>query len=320
MATQQMFTRELDSFSAESCVLRSRLAASPPIVVGLDGTDTQRGAAAVALRLARAWEAPLRVVSALEPDRDAGKRASEWRRHAAREYERRDILGRFAESADVEGVSCEIEINEGCALTRLVDCAMSSRAELIVLGLRTQHERAPMFCDDTALRVIRRTTMPVLAVTPDACAQPRRAIAAIDFSPASVAAARAALKVLQPGATLLLAHLPPDLNSAGSRADGIASTYSHANSFAFEPLASELVPRRCVSIATVQLEGSLVEGLAELADQADADLIAVGTGRRDLTTFNGAPHPATALLHLRRRTILAVPAPKRSIERMAVGA
>jgi nucleotide-binding universal stress UspA family protein len=320
MATQQMFIQDLDSFSAESCVLLSRVATSAPIVVGLDGTDTGRGAAAMALRLARAWDAPLRVVSALEPDRDVLEKAVEWRRHAARERARREALTSFAESADAEGISCDIDIDDGCAITRLIDCAISSSAGLIVLGLRASTERAPVFYDDTALRLIRRITIPLLAVTPDVSEQPRRAIAAIDFSPASAAAARAALKVLQPGGTLLLAHLPPDFSTAESRADGIASSYSQATAFAFERFTRELGAPRSMSIATVQLDGTLIEGLAKLADDADADLIAIGTGRRDLTTFNGAPHPVTAFLRQRRRTILAVPAPKRRIERLIVGA
>lgn len=307
MATQQMFIEDHASISDERCVTLSKLAASAPIVLGLDGTDTGRGAAALALSLARAWDAPLRVVSALESGPDVREKPTEWRRRAAREHDRRGVLARFATAAVAEGVSCDIEIDHGCALTCLVDCAISSSAELIVLGLRPSTDRAPVFSDDTALRVTRRTPIPVLAVTPDLCEQPRRAIAAIDFSPASVAAARVALKVLQPGGTLLLAHLSPDFSTAESRADGGKWSYSLATSFAFERLARELPPRRSVSIASVQLEGALIDGLANLADRIDADLIAVGTGRRDLTTFNAAPHPAAAFLHQRRRTILAVP-------------
>jgi len=319
MATQQMLIKELDSFSAEPCVLQSRVAACTPIVVGLDGTDTGCGAAALSLKLSRAWDAPVRVVSALEPDRCGWDRAAEWPRCAARERARRDVLTRFAARAAAEGINCDIDIDDGCAVTRLVDCAMSSRAELVVVGLCARTEHAPVFCDDTALRLIRRLTIPVLAVTPEVSEQPRRAIAAIDFSPASTAAARAALKVLQPGGTLLLAHLPPDFTSAASRADGVESSYARATSFALERLTRELAPR-CMSIAAVQLEGTLVEGLAALANDADADLIAIGTGRRDLSTCYGVPHPATALLHQRRRTILAVPAPKRSRERLFVHA
>jgi len=318
MGTQHVVIEDFGSLKAESCLSFSKSPDFAPIVVGLDGTDIGSGAAAVALSLARAWEAPLRVVSALEGARDVWARGAE-RRRQARELQRRNRLTHFAQCADAEGVSCHIDIDDGCAITRLVECATSSRAELIVLGLRPSTTPAPVFCDDTALRLIRRTTIPVLAVTPDVREQPRRAIAAIDFSPSSVAAARAALKVLQPGGTLVLAHLPPDFTGAGSRAGEIAAGYSQANSAAFERLARELAPR-CMSIATVRLNGTLVEELAELADQTDADLIAVGTGRRDLTTLNGAPHPATALLHLRRRTILAGPAPQRAIERPIGGA
>jgi nucleotide-binding universal stress UspA family protein len=314
MSAQGMTFEDIDSFSTESCVLLSRLPAPAPIVVGLDGTDSGRGAAAVARSLARAWDAPLRVVSALEPVREVRQKPGDSRCHAARERERRDALSRFAESAAAEGVCCDIDLDDGCAISRLINCAISSGAELILLGLRASTERAPVFSDDTALRVIRRTTIPVLAVTPDLCAQPRRAIVTIDFTSASVAAARLALKVLEPGGTLVLAHQPPDFNGAQSYADAIKSSYSHATSFAFERLARELTPPRCMSIATVQLEGTLIESVADLADQADADLIAVGTGRRDLTTLNGAPHPATALLRQRQRSVLAVPAPNRSIE------
>ena len=162
--------------------------------------------------------------------------------------------------------------------------------------------------------------MPVLAVTPVASEQPRRAIAAIDFSPSSLSAARSALNLLRPTGTLFLAHLQPDFSTAASRANGIESSYSPGIRSALERVVRELAPPPCMSIEVVIIvNGTLIDELSALADRVDAGVIAVGTSRRDAPPSNGVAHLATALLRQRQRTILTVPAPIRPIQRVVEG-
>jgi hypothetical protein len=67
---------------------------------------------------------------------------------------------------------------------------------LIVMGLGSHGVLARLMHRETTLRVIRNARVPVLAVPSDAVELPRTAVAAIDFTPASEDAARAALDVL----------------------------------------------------------------------------------------------------------------------------
>jgi nucleotide-binding universal stress UspA family protein len=163
--------------------------------------------------------------------------------------------------------------------------------------------------------VVRRSLFPVLAVAPTMSELPRRAIAAIDFSGSSLHAARAALSVLQPGGTLLLVHVQPDFSSAASPSADIEFSYTRGIAGAFERLARELAPPPCMRVEPVVLDGTPIDELSAFAERVGAEMIAVGTGRRDLTASHGVARLATALLRQRRHTVLTAPAAARTIQR-----
>jgi|SRR5947207_1653460 len=311
MATQIVFDTELVASAAEPCSRIFAPAPLGPLVLGLDGSDTGRGAAAMALSLARKWGVPLHVVTVIEPERDTWDNGVEWRRDAAREHERRAALARFTDAAAESGITCETEIDRGNAVTHLIGCATSRSAALILLGLHHSSEPTPVFVDETALRVLRRSRVPVLAVTSAVTELPRTAVAAIDFTPASRQVARAALGVLRPGGTLLLAHVQPGFSTSATRAEGVQLSYENGVMACFERLVRELALPPFMRVEIVVLQGAPLDELSALAERVEADLIAVGTGR----SSEGVARLATGLLRQRRHTILAVPAPARTIQR-----
>ena len=117
---------------------------------------------------------------------------------------------------------------------------------------------------------------PVLAVT-GAITAPKIAVAAIDFSQASIAAAKAALKLLDARSTLHLTYVEPpaELLPEGFTlpsddrfpGDIVAS---------FRRLVGEIGPRCAVLVQPSVLTGRPVQCILDFAERVGADFIAAG--------------------------------------------
>ena len=135
------------------------------------------------------------------------------------------------------------ETAAGAPASEIVRIADARGSDLIVLGLRPHAFFDRMFRDETALSVMRHASVPVLAVTPLLNRLPRRIAVAIDFSRASIAAARAALTLLDDGGSLMLVYVEPPGEPTSSAAEGFTTIYTQGVAAAFTRLRSELASR-----------------------------------------------------------------------------
>ena len=103
----------------------------------------------------------------------------------------------------------DVEVLTGDPATTIAAQARESHARLVVVGLGGHGVAARLFGNETALRLIRASQTPVLAVHPRLGALPRRVMVAMDFSESSIEAAQLALEIAAPGATMTLAHVVP---------------------------------------------------------------------------------------------------------------
>ena len=85
--------------------------------------------------------------------------------------------------------------------------AMESYAALLLIGLSHRGRLDGLFSGETTVAIIRRARVAVLAVPPDVRTLPHHAVAAVDFSPASVSAATIAASLLTRTGVLTLAHV-----------------------------------------------------------------------------------------------------------------
>jgi len=173
------------------------------------------------------------------------------------------------------------EMAAGAPAAEILRSAESRGSDLIVLGLRPHAFFDRMFRDETALSVMRRASVPVLAVTPLLNRLPRRVAVAIDFSRASIAAARAALALVDDGGSLMLVYVEPPSEPRSPATEGFTTIYAQGVAAAFTRLRSELASRSNVRIETVVLKGGVVPELLSFAHRAEIDLIAVGS-RKDV--------------------------------------
>lgn len=175
-----------------------------------------------------------------------------------------------------------VTVRAGDAAEMIVQTATDHGDDLVVVGLRRHGMLDRVFRDETALNVMRRSPVPVLAVTPLLDALPRRVIVAVDFSRASVRAARLAAQVVARDGVLLLVHVQPEHRERDEATEGARLVYAQGLSSAFSRLRRDLGVPAGVTVEPVVLSGAPAAELLSLADRADASLIAIGSHRRAL--------------------------------------
>ena len=199
------------------------------------------------------------------------------------------------------------EMSIGSPAGEIVRVADRRGADLIVLGLRPHAFLDRMFRDETALSVMRHATVPVLAVTPLLTRLPRRIAVAIDFSRASIAAARAAIGLLDTGGSLLLVYVEPPAEPSTEEEEGFGTIYAQGVAAAFTRLRQDLTTRADVAIETVVLHGNVAPELLSFAERADVDVLAVGSQRHSIARRAFVGGVTTALARSAKRSLFVIP-------------
>ena len=185
----------------------------------------------------------------------------------------------------------------------LAESAHACGARLIVTALRSRQNRLPFGLSNIAPTLLRRATVPVLAVDAGARRAPKTAVAAIDFSMSSMEAALAAVTILETPATLYLLHVEPRIQL---RDDTTAANESRAAS----RLASiaRLWSGNGVRVVACALRGDVVEETLGLARRVRADVIACGQSVRHIIERTLIGSTARNLLNVAECSVLVAPA------------
>ena len=180
-----------------------------------------------------------------------------------------------------------VHISVGAAAFEIERYAEREGAALIVLGLRRHGVVDRMLRDETTLTVARRARGAVLGIAPSLWRLPHRAIVGVDFGPASIRAARAALAVLatptasDPSILRLVYVNRSGVEGAHQDTAGEQLIKHLGVDAAFDQLVRELMVPPGVHVDCVTRQGPIAEELLACADQTRADLIAVGSMRHE---------------------------------------
>jgi nucleotide-binding universal stress UspA family protein len=170
---------------------------------------------AVARWLAAREDRELRVVSVLEPNEGVGtasvpplpSRYYEDERTALAAQIRRELAG-----DDAASDRAKVDVLQGPSAQTVVDAARECGARVIVVGSGRHNPIGRYVYGERALQIVGRSDRPVLVVPDGTVPSPvSTAVVALDFSPASVRAALAALPFLSPGGRLVVVHVKPGL-------------------------------------------------------------------------------------------------------------
>lgn len=167
------------------------------------------------------------------------------------------------------------ELATGSPAAVIPDHAMRAQADLLVLGLNEHGALDRALWRETAPRVLQRTTVPTVALTPWTTGLPDSILVAIDFSRESLAAARAAIALAADRPRVTFVHVIPDRERQTNRALPTESVFERTVEQALARLASSL-ERPGLVIETLLLHGDPPVELLTLADRSHADLVGLG--------------------------------------------
>ncbi len=202
----------------------------------------------------------------------------------------------------------ELEKTEGSPVRMIVDTASRVRADLVITGLRLHGLIDRLVGDETALRVTRATACPVFAVAPAVTDVPRRGVAGIDFSKASLRAAHTAASIVAEGGTLTLLHVRPSLDVAVAAEDGIELPYARGVTAALDGLCEAVAAAHPgITVRVERRDGDTAESLFEFALADQADFVAVGRHRRSAISHAVLGSVATSLLRKAKISVLVLP-------------
>jgi nucleotide-binding universal stress UspA family protein len=218
----------------------------------------------------------------------------------------REVTGQLA-SCCTESSGWSRETAAGAPAAEIVRIANTRGSDLVVLGLRPHAFFDRLFRDETALSVMRQASVPVLAITPLLTRLPRRIAVAIDFSRASIAAARAALTLIDDGGSLTLVYVEPPGEPRSAAAEGFTTIYTQGVAAAFTRLRSELASRTTARIETVVLRGGVAAELQSFAYRAEVDLLAIGSQRHSIARQAVVGSVTTALARAATTSLFVIP-------------
>jgi nucleotide-binding universal stress UspA family protein len=297
----------------------SRATASParhgPVVLATDGVSRSGAVVVAAQLLAARLDVPLEVVSVLEPtpiyssvpDRVVlSDPLIDEARRDARQTTVSDYIGRFSGGATPPS----IHVRFGGVVAELSRFAREVSATIIVMGSAPHRRFRHVASGDRAAQVLHSAGCPVLSVPPSFSDLPRIVVAAVDFGPASVRAAQAALLVVGDGGTVVLTHVMPPLVRPTALSSEATEPAVDVHEM-FDRLREELRPRtpEGVTVETRLITDDPVNGILSSADHLDADLIAVGTRGQGLVARLLLGSVAESVLHRTERPVLASPPP-----------
>lgn len=283
------------------------------LLVATTGGAGSESALHVAAALSAARDAEVDVLTVLEPMPvlDAGFGAAVLPFDEIERQRRNELLARVRAQVDAVAGTTErwtVRFRLGSPAHEIVESARMHDVSLVVLGLGRHEPADRIFGHETALRVSRMSPVPVLAVAPRLHSLPTRAIVAMDFSPSSIEAARAAARLMTAPGTLTLAHVAPPLDIESVEADTWERRYATGVAEAFARLARRLEPPSGVTVDHVVLEGDAAVELLALARRTNADFIAAGSHGYNLVERMLVGSVATKLLRSAHCSVLLAPA------------
>ena len=288
------------------------LGANGPVLVACDGAPVSSEALFNAARLAlRAFGGSLQILGVCEPtpgvaagmdvlpvpaDLDEARRASMV-----------EDLGRVLSISAAGDPAWPVDVQMGSPSRVLAIEALRRHASVIVMGIGRHNPLDRLFGTETTLATLRESRVPVLAVGLNFPVHQIHAVVGLDFSVASVQAARLAARLVGPNGQLTLVHVRPRFEHPSVEWQAWDADYGRSLVPLLDQVRAQLDSPDGVIVETVTVRGDPASSLLSFAQQAQCDLIAVGTQRYSLLERLVVGSVATRVLRTSRCGVLAVP-------------
>ena len=278
-------------------------------LVATAGEPDSRGALAVAAALTERDDSQVMALGVTMPfPRDLSGVLSLKLPMAGEDEARRHTLDQLRRS--LQGIPAAErwtkQVLVGVPADTITASAAAWRASLIVLGLGHHSRVDRVLGRETTVSVIRRACMPVLAVPPSAQGLPQHALVAVDFTPASIAAAADAAELVADGGVVTVAHVCA-FGGVKFSAGDLVDIYRSGARTKLEQTVEQLrglTPRR---VEGAMLDGDPGQALLNYARSAHCDLISLGGHEQGLMDRILLGSVRTRVLRGARCSVLVAP-------------
>ncbi|MCU0617622.1 MAG: universal stress protein [Gemmatimonadaceae bacterium] len=182
-------------------------------------------------------------------------------------------------------------------------------ASLLVMGIGRHNPLDRLLGTETTLATLRRARVPVLAVGTAFTPFPRHAAVGMDFSPASLRAAKLAVRLVGDAGRVTLVHVRPRFDHPSADWRAWDQEYGRTLSPLFADAIQQLDAPADVTVETMTVRGDPAPALLAFAQQSGADLLAIGTQRHGVLDRLLVGSVATRVIRNTRIATLAAPAP-----------
>ena len=227
------------------------------------------------------------------------------------EERRRSLLGLIAATTG-KNPDWPIKSVVGTPARAIVDEVEAQSAELVVMGIHQHGRFWQALGENTATRVMARTTIPFLGVRPALSGLPRRIMVATDFGDASLEAAHLAANLADPGGCVILVHASIPMPIVEEGDEGAALVQREGIEHAFLHLSDEISRGKSIQVVTVSRSGDAGAQLLAAATQVAPDLIAIASQRHHLITRLILGSVTRKLVHEGSWPMLVTPAARSS--------
>ena len=169
---------------------------------------------------------------------------------------------------------CRFTVLRGPRVSSIAAAAVARSADLIVLGIGPHRLTDRALGGETSLHLAAQASTPVLAIPPQTRGLPQRILAAVDFSGASIGAARVVKSMLSGHERVEFAHA-----TTAARIGRVVVGPSHARDAErrLTEFACQIGVPPGTHIHTSVLAGDPARALIDTAAQTGAELIALGS-------------------------------------------
>jgi nucleotide-binding universal stress UspA family protein len=225
----------------------------------------------------------------------------------AAQARRRDLQAQLSKVCG-HSVRWPITVLMGDPVTCITREARRSVSDLVVVGLPPYGMTNRLLGAEATVRVIANVGLPVLAMATWSTSLPTSIVAAVDFSRASVMAAKAAARLMGESGLLMLVHVQPGRQTRPrKKIDEGEHGRVHDVSAAFSTLAQEIAAETPVTIKTVVLRGEPATALLDYAAQVQPDLLAMGSQHHSVLRQLVVGSVTRRVLRDGRRSVFVVP-------------
>lgn len=200
------------------------------------------------------------------------------------------------------------EVKVGSPPRLLAEEARRRHASMLVMGLGRHNPLDRLFGTETSLSTLRESSVPVLAVGMNFPAEPLHAVVGMDFSAASLTAARLAMQCVGAEGHITLVHVRPRFEHPSADWQAWDADYGRTLPPLFEQVKQQLEVPAGMHFETITVRGDPAPALLAYAQQHNADLIALGTQRHGFIERLVVGSVATRVMRTARCAVLAVPA------------